>query len=77
MSGVIRYTMLAEDKAWTARIFTEDDIVQQDGIRIMLSRIVEDVINTLGVIPQYSAALLTISWEKPDTTGSCEDTTKS
>lgn len=77
MSGVIRYTMKVDGKDSTAHTFMAGGTAQRDGIQIMLSHIAGVVTNILDQTRQSSINSLEITLEKQDTTGSCDDTTKS
>jgi len=70
-------TLKAIGKGWTVVISMDATIVQQDGIQTMLSRIVEDVISTWGLILQSSIHGHSNNLEKPGMTGYSEDTMKS
>ena len=77
VKNVTRVIPREDGKAWIALISMDGDIEALDGTLIMLSRIAGDVINTLAPTLPSSIGGLSINWVRQDTTGLCDDTTKS
>ena len=77
MKDVISITLKDTDRGWIAHTSMEGVTEVPAGILITLGLIVGAAINILEATPQSSISSLEINLVMCDTTGSCDDTTKS